>query len=171
MNTNPTRTDTLPPGAIIDGEYRYELTRYWSGGTHPNLVTVMMLNPSIADSMQDDPTLRRCINFAKRDGYDGLLIVNLFALRSTDPNQLQRHTDAIGPRNDDHILRAARNTDRIVAAWGAHKFAEDRARQVVQKLSDIGVRLECWGTTKDGHPRHPLYVPGHSLLTSWEPQQ
>lgn len=168
MTTTHTPPDTLPAGAIIDGEYRYELTRYWSGGARPNLVTVMMLNPSTADSTQDDRTLGRCINFAKRDGYDGLRIINLFALRSTDPQQLQKHPDPIGPLNDAHTLRAARDTDLIVAAWGAHKFAETRAQQVAQELAEIGVRLSCWGTTKAGHPRHPLYVSADSPLTPWE---
>lgn len=147
--------------------FRYQLTRQWNRSNHPALLTVVMLNPSTADNFRDDPTIRRCMSFANAAGADGLRVVNLFALRSTDPAALKRALDPIGPENDRHLLEAARSSTIMVAAWGAHAFARDRADHVFQLLCDAGMTLQCWGTTKDGHPRHPLYVHGSEALRPW----
>ncbi|QTG82583.1 DUF1643 domain-containing protein [Arthrobacter crystallopoietes] len=157
------------PSAVVQGPYRYELTRHWVVSDNPSMLTVVMLNPSTADATQDDPTIRRCIGLAKAAGAEGLRIVNLFALRSTDPGALAQANDPIGPENDEHILTAARESTRMVAAWSAHPFAARRANIVYEMLRNEDVPLECWGTTKDGHPRHPLYLRNSSQLQSWKP--
>lgn len=146
--------------------YRYRLTRHWEpdGPT----VAFVMLNPSTADEMVADPTVRRCIGFAKREGAGQLVVVNLFALRSTDPAQLARADDPIGPGNDQHILTAARDASLVVAAWGAHPAAADRADDVRAMLTAIGHPLYRIGPpTKDGHPRHPLYLNAETPLERW----
>lgn len=159
--------------AVIDGEYRYELTRSWGTGRH---LGIIMLNPSTADANEDDPTIRRCIGFAKALGYSGLKVVNLFALRSTSPAALSEHPDPVGPRNDEFILRAASggmliaaSGGMLIAAWGAHPFAAKRAREVADVLHDAGVKLQALKVTKEGHPGHPLYLPGDSRPAPWGP--
>jgi hypothetical protein len=149
--------------------YRYQLTRQWAESKNSSRLTVVMLNPSVADITHDDPTIRRCIGFAKAAGAGGLLVVNLFALRSTDPDALAKSDDPVGPVNDAYILAAARASDRTVAAWGAHPFASLRAGVVCEMLLKADVLLECWGKTRDGHPRHPLYVQSSARLQPWEP--
>ena len=139
------------------GTYRYSLTR-----NLPLIVRwikpaiFIMLNPSTADAQNDDPTIRRCISFAMREQCSTLTIVNLFALRATDPRVLKNHPDPIGPRNDEVIAELLRhnNASIRVAAWGSHPFARERGRQLLSKHGP----LICLGTTKDGSPRHPLYV-------------
>lgn len=145
-------------GAIVSdcGLYRYQLWRRWAHG--PEMVFVM-LNPSRADSVVDDPTLRRCIGFAKREGAGGLKVVNLFAYRSTSPKALARAEDPIGPENDQHLcLALATPSDgewgMVVAAWGANPIAPSRAPVVHQ----LRASLFCLGRTACGAPRHPLYV-------------
>lgn len=158
-----------PPSAGVGGIYRYQLARHWAESDNPLMLTVVMLNPSIADATHDDPTIRRCIGLAKTAGAEGLRVVNLFALRSTDPDALASADDPVGPMNDEYILAAARESDRIVAAWSAHRFASRRAGVVYDMLRKADVLLECWGTTKDGHPRHPLYVRSSAQLQPWVP--
>lgn len=159
-----------PSSAVIHDGYRYQLTRHWAVSENPSMLTVVMLNPSIADATLDDPTIRRCIGLAKVAGAEGLRVVNLFALRSTDPRALANANDPVGPMNDEHILAAARESIRMVAAWSAHPFAVRRANVVYEMLRTANVSLECWGTTKDGHPRHPLYVRNSTPLQPWEPR-
>lgn len=149
--------------AVIDGEYRYRLSRKWDTGRD---LTVIMLNPSVADDTRDDPTIRRCIGFARRRGLAGLNVVNLFALRATDPAALRSHPDPVGPRNDEFIAEAAQDS-LMVAAWGAHGFAVPRAAEVSAALAAAGVNLQAWGVTKAGHPGHPLYLPSDSVLLPW----
>ena len=108
----------------------------------------------LADHMRDDPTIRRCIGFARDWGFGRLVVVNLFALRSTSPRALRRAPDPVGPRNDRWIARLAADAELVIAAWGALGNYRDRARLVTSTLSD----LYCLGRTRDGSPRHPLYV-------------
>lgn len=149
--------------AVIDGRYRYQLTRSWGAGEH---LGFLMLNPSTADDTQDDPTIRRCIGFAKDHGYDGIHVVNLFALRSTNPAALAVDTDPVGPENDKYILEAVRS-GKLIAAWGSHRFAEERARHVSAMIEAEGRTLYSLGVTKSGQPRHPLYLPKDSPLDHW----
>lgn len=143
--------------AVIDdtGQYRYLLCRDWGLFGQSNLqIAWIMLNPSTADAYQDDPTIRRCKAFSELWGYGRLVVVNLYALRSTDPKKLFSHSDPVGPRNEEYIKRVVQESQLVVAAWGAFKLGvPDAIRRV---LSDKV--LWCLGTTKQGHPRHPLYV-------------
>lgn len=141
------------------GQYRHWLRRRWSAGPTCGFI---MLNPSTADADADDPTIRRCIGFARREGCGGLLVANLFQLRATDPKELARHPDPVGPNSDHHLLDVAGESDGpLIAAWGAHQFAADRAAYV---SAMFGIHCVCLGKTRDGHPRHPLYVKGDAPL-------
>ena len=143
-------TATLSPC----GRYRYDLTRRWGDG--PTLLWVM-LNPSTADASEDDPTIRRCIGFSKRDGYGSLTVVNLFAYRATDPKALVTVVDPEGPDNWWHIQQAVRSSDAVVFAWGAAQIP--REHHIWHGGALIPSPL-CLGHTKKGAPRHPLYVKG-----------
>lgn len=147
-------------------QYRYRLTRAW--GRFGPTVAFVMLNPSTADELVADPTVRRCVGFAAREGAGRLVVVNLFAFRSTDPTQLAGAADPVGPLNDEHILTAARTADVVIAAWGAHPFAADRAADVRAMLAVTGTPLHRIGAaSKDGHPRHPLYLNAATPLERW----
>jgi len=117
-----------------------------------------MLNGSTADAEKDDPTIRRCIGFAKRWGYGSLEVVNLFGYRTTLPTELKKALDPIGPDNDQYITAAAKRARRIIIAWGAHGAFKGRGKKVLGMLCRYGCKIECLGETKDGHPRHPLYI-------------
>jgi hypothetical protein len=146
-----------------DGRYRYALGRRWEEGGRA--VTFVMLNPSTADAEQDDPTIRRCIGLARGWGYNALTVLNLFAYRATDPAELAKvGVLAVGPRNDDYLRRHVEVGRPMVAAWGAHRMARQRAAAVTSRL---GIRWWCLGTTKDGSPRHPLYVRADTALRKW----
>lgn len=148
------------------GRYRYRLWRFWGVGP---AVVWCMLNPSTADETQDDPTIRRCIGFARSWGAAGVVIVNLFALRSTDPAALYDCADPVGPANDGAILSAASaEASPVMAAWGVHGAHLGRGRAVAEMLGAHGVEIQCLGTTKDGHPRHPLYVRADARPVRWE---
>ena len=144
--------------------FRYSLWREWDSSKES--LTVIGLNPSTADESLDDPTIRKCIGFAQRWGYGKLVMLNLFALRSTDPDQLmaywQNIGDPVGPENDAILLEATapRTTPReILCAWGNGGKILDRARAVKKLLSGKGRVLTCLGQpTKQGQPQHPLYV-------------
>lgn len=151
--------------AIISdcGKYRYVLRRSLGSVLRwykPMLF--IMLNPSTADATQDDPTIRRCMDFAKREGMTHLNVVNLFALRATDPAELKKAADPIGPENDRYIEEEVRrhSIGAVIAAWGAHPFAAERAAEVLKKYPT----LYCLGKTKSGAPRHPLYLRADSPL-------
>jgi hypothetical protein len=115
---------------------------------------LVMLNPSTADEQEDDPTIRRCVSFARREAYAAREVVNLYAYRATDPSDLDSVSDPVGPENDRAILLAAGSAGVIVAAWGAHRLAALRAPHVLHLLDDRDVR--ALGLTKSGQPRHPL---------------
>lgn len=134
--------------------YRYVLQRTWDA----NLPTVLFvaLNPSTADEIQDDPTVRRCIGFARSWGFGRLVLANLFALRSTDPAALAVAQDPIGPRNNTWLRRLSSDAELTIAAWGVHGALRRRDQRVLAILRDV----HTLGRTKAGHPRHPLYLPG-----------
>jgi hypothetical protein len=146
-----------------DRTYRYVLERDWGPG--PAAVWIM-LNPSTADAEAEDATSRRCINFTRRFGnYGGLIIVNLYSLRATDPRELWTHSDPIGPLSDHFLFtQATARYESVIAAWGTHGARNGRGEQVARELTRAGVALHCLGTTKDGHPKHPLYVPGDTPI-------
>lgn len=147
--------------------YRYRLGRNWSEGWGRPAVFVM-LNPSTADAFVDDPTIRRCIGFAKAWGCERLIVVNLYAFRATKPRDLWEAEDPVGAENDAHIrdaaCTAAEHDGPLVAAWGANA----RPDRVAQVLELPGMdRLQALGVTKNGAPRHPLYLRTDSALTPW----
>lgn len=144
------------------GKYRYTLWRYW--GTKPLMLWVM-LNPSTADEVDNDPTVERCQRRAKEYGYGGVVVCNIFALRSTDPKALYSHPDPVGPYNDEAIIDAAKDAGLVVCGWGNHGQLcapgeqISRGEEVVRMLLDEGIMPHCLKVTKRGHPGHPLYVP------------
>lgn len=158
-------------GAVVsdDGVYRYALTRTWR--TDVPALSFVMCNPSKADAFEDDPTIRRCMGFARREGAGGLRVVNLFAYRATSPLTLRAarlvdhatNDPCIGPRNDGY-LDALPHDERVVVAWGAFP-APVRIAHVVRLLQPR--RLWCLGVTASGAPRHPLYVRGDAPLVPW----
>lgn len=155
-------------GAVLSPceTYRYILVRVWDASLPSALFT--MLNPSTADASEDDPTIRRCRSFATREGCGGLTVVNLFALRATNPDALTEHRDPVGPDNDTHILLALSKEPAVV--WpdgGANPYATTRATQIAGLLARRGERARCLGVTGSGAPRHPLYVRGDAPLIAW----
>lgn len=158
--------------------YRYQLTRIWDPAVTP--ATFIMLNPSTADAFTEDATVRRCVGFARQWGCGGVVVLNLFALRSTDPRALYRHDDPVGPDNGEviggyltRITRADPPTPAIygpvVAAWGHHGTHLNRAQQVARMVAERGIQLHALAVTKAGHPGHPLYLPKTSPLVPYEP--
>jgi hypothetical protein len=152
--------DDLGMGAEFSdcGTYRYALWRTWNA-IQPGVLFVG-LNPSTADATTDDPTIRRCIGFAKRWGYGGITMANVFAYRATDPREMTVLAEkrAIGPENDAHLASLAESASFVVAAWGAH--LRGRAEREAEVLRLLGDDVWCLGRTVDGHPRHPLYIRG-----------
>jgi hypothetical protein len=152
------RDDDTPPCRA----YRYALTREWAPD-HPPAVFVM-LNPSTADAWLLDPTLTRCRNYAIAWGCGGLIVLNAFALRSTDPRALRSHPDPVGPDNDQVIasVLCAGQTGPVVVGWGADPALRQwgaRDWEVIRLLHAGGIEPVCLGQTKAGFPRHPLYLP------------
>ena len=148
------------------GRYRYDLSRVWvdPGDDKADTYAVfIMLNPSTADDRHDDNTIRRCVEFAKFWGMGGLMVVNLFAYRATDPKRLEIVYDPIGPQNDTYITEACHTAQVVVAAWGAHPLAVNRAVTVRSLVPDLHyLRL-----TKGGQPCHPLYLPKRLTPIPW----
>ena len=143
-----------------DGIYRYTLTRRW-GLSGLGTVLWVMLNPSTADADVDDPTIRRCVDFADRWGYDQIEVVNLYALRASDPAKLLTHPAPSGPENAFHVWDATTRAEIVVAAWGANKAVT--RTPMAREIRATGPF--CLGRTKAGHPKHPLYVSGATMLT------
>lgn len=145
--------------------YRYHLSRVWEP-TLPRCCFVM-LNPSTADALRLDPTIRRCVAYARAWGCGALDVVNVFALRATDPAQLRRVADPVGPENDEALLAAARPADLVIAAWGTAASLGGRAEAVRQLLTAAGIELSVLRLTKSGAPGHPLYLPSDARPVIW----
>ncbi len=140
----------------LDGVYRYELTRRWARGP---VACWIMLNPSTADAVQDDATIRRCIRFSRDWGMSGLVVVNLFAFRATKPTALFDSSDPIGDLNDEAIHDAVVGSRITILAWGAHGGIQNRDVDVLGALQVFRPEVYCLAYTKDGHPGHPLRLP------------
>jgi len=147
-----------------DRVYRYLLERDVDPLLGHGRVTFVGLNPSTADERKDDPTIRRCFGFARSWGYARLGMLNLYGYRSTDPRLLLDVADPVGPDNDEWLHYVSHRSELVVAAWGVNA-PPDRVARAVELLPNS---LACLGTTKDGHPRHPLYVPGSTRPRPWE---
>lgn len=147
------------------GCYRYRLVRRWGGG---GVVCWVMCNPSTADALQNDPTIRRCIGFSTAWGYGGLVVVNLFAFRATEPAKLLTVDDPVGPENESFVRDAAQLSDVVVAAWGALRHELWMKSQTIRDaIQEMCPALKCLGTTKRFAPRHPLYVAAETALKGW----
>lgn len=152
------------------GTYRYALGRSWEADdegewcTRRPIFSIVMLNPSTADHEIDDPTLRRCLYFAKREGCGSLVVRNLFALRATDPKELLRTPDPIGPLNLQ-VLALGTFISLRVRAWGA---LSGRLRKLAKgSIATLRDHQNTLGVTKHGDPRHPLYLPNSARVGRW----
>ena len=132
-------------------KYRYALSRTWNG--KKKTILFIGLNPSTADEKIDDPTIRRCINYAQNWGYGSLLMVNLFAYRATIPSELKNVKNPIGNDNDLHIIELSKKVDLSVAAWGNEGSLLNRDKEIKKILPN----LMCLKINKSGQPAHPLY--------------
>lgn len=159
--------------AISDcGMYRYDLVRRMNPTGFRRRCTFIMLNPSTADADQDDPTIRRCMGFATRWSCGTLAVLNLFAYRATSPSDMKGAADPIGPDNRKHFKHWLGDTydflearkDIVVCAWGVHGTHRGQDRVVMDWLREWRAEPQCLGVTKDGHPKHPLYVAGDTPL-------
>lgn len=147
-----------------DMRYRYRLDRDFLGDA-PRAVFVM-LNPSTADAELDDPTIRRCIGFAKSWGCAGLTVVNLFAYRATDPRELKRVSYPVGLDNERHVKEACEGRP-VVCAWGAHGSLFRQDARVLRWLRECGARPHVLKLTAGGMPSHPLYLPATLEAQEW----
>jgi hypothetical protein len=162
----------LPPtrSAVVSdcGMYRYHLYRKLGEGRRA--ATFIMLNPSTADHEVDDPTIRKVMGFVRRFGGDKLHVANLFAFRATRPADLRQAADPVGPENREWLRRAVELAcdGPVVCAWGTHGVYLGQDEAVLGWMRGL-CRLMCLGLTRDGHPRHPLYVPYSAELTAFDP--
>lgn len=124
---------------------------------------IIGLNPSTADAEIDDPTIRRCMRFARSWGYGGLVMANLFAYRSTDPQQLMAVPDPIGPENDAWILHLAGQSSLVVAAWGNQGIYQNRCHHIKKMNLDLHILK----LNQSGQPAHPLYLKRELKPCRW----
>jgi hypothetical protein len=146
--------------------YRYSLKRVWDAQGARALF--VMLNPSTATEVQNDPTVERCERRARTLGFGAFTVLNIFAWRATDPREMRAATDPVGPGNDAAILACLPEADRVICAWGTHGAHLGRGPAVERLLR--GARATLWhlGLSKDGHPKHPLYI-GYAVQPQlWE---
>jgi hypothetical protein len=149
-----------------DDRYRYVLWRTWD--TKLPELAVCMLNPSTADHQTNDATIRTLLRLAGAWGYGGIRVVNLFALRATDPRQLRKADDPVGPDNDAAIAEVAANGATVLAAWGSQGSYLDRAARVLAGPLKHSL-LKCLGRTASGQPKHPLYSRSDAQLEDYRP--
>jgi hypothetical protein len=142
--------DAYPKG---NGTYRYWLTRIWDPSKA--LVMFVCLNPSKANETNDDNTVTRCVGFAEGDGFGGLVLCNLFALRGTDPSCLLDRPDPIGPENNQHIRDWAAKASKVIVGWGNIGKLKSRADEVLKMLPQV----HCLRITEKDFPEHPLRLP------------
>lgn len=153
----------MKTSAIFDRTrtYRYELRRTWDEDVVP--CVFIGLNPSIADEKQDDPTIRRAIGFSKRWGFGGIVMLNIFALQSTDPKALYAANDPIGPENDLFIAAGVTKAATVFLAWGNHGAYRNRGNAVKSLVVREGSPTYDFGLTKIGQPKHPLYLAADAV--------
>ena len=148
--------------------WRYTLWRDWmddvleleerAGNNSAKYAMFIGLNPSTADETRDDPTVRRCVGFAKSWGYGALCMTNIFAWRDTDPAGMKASDDPVGTDNDAWLIRCAAGAGVVVAAWGNHGMFRGRDAAVAKLLTGVGPGLSCLAVTQAGQPQHPLYM-------------
>ncbi len=152
-----TKGDAASTAVYSDCEnYRYSLTRIWDDTT-PRVLFVM-LNPSTATEVQNDPTVERCERRARTLGYGAFCVCNIFAYRATDPKNMRKQVDPVGPENNNVINIAAAWANDIVCGWGTHGEHMDRGPEIEKILRAQPKPLTHLGLSKAGHPKHPLYI-------------
>jgi hypothetical protein len=153
-------------GATFDTtrQYRYSLWRTWED--RGNRATFVLLNPSQANEVDDDPTIRRCMGFARDRGYSSVEIVNLFAYCATQVKTLKKANDPIGFENDAYIQEASQRANLLICAWGNWGSLWGRNLEVMGLLGEV--KCGCLGMTRSGHPRHPLYLPKSTNIETYE---
>jgi len=160
-----TKGDAVSEAVYSDCErYRYLLTRVWAPGPRALFV---MLNPSTATEVQNDPTVERCERRARALGFGAFRVTNIFAFRATDPRVMRAEFDPVGPGNDATILESVFWADTVVCAWGNHGQHMNRGQVVREMLRGTGARLTHLGLTGQGQPRHPLYVAYDQRPLTW----
>ena len=147
--------------------YRYLLTRTWDSAAPK--VLFIMLNPSTATEVQNDPTVERCERRARALGFGAFRVTNIFAWRDTDPKAMRAAADPVGPENDAAILDSCHWADRIVAAWGTHGEHLGRGTAVTEVLRATKLPIYHLGLSKAGHPKHPLYIAYAHQPQLWNP--
>ena len=147
--------------------YRYRLKRTWDPDSPK--VNFIMLNPSVADEIRNDPTVARCEARARALGYGAFCVTNIFAWRDTDPHKMRKTAHPVGPENDETLVSVADWADTVIAAWGVHGEHRDRGPQVADILNDTGIQLHHLGLTRHGHPKHPLYLSYAEQPRQWAP--
>lgn len=155
-----------------DRVYRYTLWRNWAGlwnvaGIPQRYVNFICLNPSTADEIQDDNTIRKCVKFAKTWGFGAMCVTNLFAYRSTDPKAMMLVDEPIGSENDYYLENIAVNADLVIAAWSQHGNHRNRATEVKANLAGVDMCYLRMGKGKDPQPWHPLYLPDVTKPVQW----
>lgn len=145
--------------------YRYSLHRVWDPSGR--LVNFIMLNPSTATEIQNDPTVERCERRARTLGFGAFSVTNIFAWRDTDPKAMRAADDPIGPHNDQAIRDCAKSADFVIAAWGTHGAHLNRGPSVADALADCGQLVHHFGLSKHGHPKHPLYLSYNTQPKVW----
>lgn len=143
-------------------KWRYALGRELNVSGEGDCVFIG-LNPSTADETKDDPTVRRCKRIALDWGCRSLVMLNIFAWRSTDPKPLYQLDDPYGPENDATLLSWGRKARFVVAAWGTHGALRERGHEVTRNFYEAGIPLQCLGITKEGFPKHPLYIKASTV--------
>lgn len=146
-------------------KYRYTLTRIWD--PRKSRVVFIMLNPSTADAIKDDPTIKRCMSYADSFGYGGMIVLNLFAYRSTNPKLLPPLEYAVGTDNDNHIAMECISRP-VICAWGVDGKKWDRDREVMKIIKSHALSIRCLAITQNGFPGHPLYLSKGLVLLPYE---
>ncbi len=162
--------DGVHRAAVISacGKFRYLLTRHWGPAKSGHVLAVCGANPSDADGLIDDPTMVRVQNFVRGYGFHGVVMINTAAYRSPYPEAVPRCWRGLGPYNQEALHAVASEVSEVVCAWGTagHRSGTELALGIFREHF---CRLLCWGTTKAGHPRHPLYLRADTPLVPFEP--
>ena len=146
----------MKTGAILseDRKYRYVLSRIWDESKP--MIMIIGLNPSTADETKNDPTITRCMNFAKSWKYGGVYMLNLFAFRATLPKDMIEEEEPIGDENDSYINKYSKLSEKVVCAWGNDGSYKNRSKEILSKIND----LYYLKLNQTGEPSHPLYLNG-----------
>lgn len=158
----------LENDAVISdcGKYRYLLRRVWDHAKPRALF--IMLNPSTADARKDDATIRSCVRLASGLGYGSIEVVNIFGWRATDPDELPKQADPMGPMNERVVAAAIVRCDVVICAWGANAMAARKSHYLCERIRSYRPAAYCLGKTKSGAPKHPLYIKSGTPLETYQ---